>query len=247
MRKRAFIMLSLVVVQLWLAHGIGYFMHEYAHSFFAWFLHDKANPLALDYGHLSLDNVLFQSDIDENVDYAPLFAAGRGALVSLIAVSGVLVGNGLSYILSRLLYAKAKQKNRPRWAMLFFWIGVMSVGNFLSYVPVRTFTTHADMATTAQGLNVSPWVIAVVLGLPFALAVWHFLANWLPDAETFLFSDAPRTQGTVVLLTTYIIFVFFGSSGISRYGNISHWISMFSVFILFPLITIICLLPDRET
>jgi hypothetical protein len=62
MRKRTFIVLSLVVVQLWLAHGIGYLMHEYAHSFFAWFVHDKANPLALDYGHLSLDNV-FSSPI----------------------------------------------------------------------------------------------------------------------------------------------------------------------------------------
>ena len=63
-------------------------VHEYAHSFTAWLLHFKANPLALDYGHLNLNNLLFQDDIDENVDYAPIFAAKRGSSVALIAVPG---------------------------------------------------------------------------------------------------------------------------------------------------------------
>ena len=56
------------------------------------------------------------------------------------------------------------------WAMFFFWIRVMSVGNFLCYVPIRTFTTPADMAITARGLNISPWLIALGLGIPFAFA-----------------------------------------------------------------------------
>ena len=63
-------------------------VHEYAHSFTAWLLHFKANPLALDYGHVNLNNLLFQDDIDENVDYAPIFAAERGSSVALIAVPG---------------------------------------------------------------------------------------------------------------------------------------------------------------
>ena len=86
----------------WLAHALGYLVHEYAHSFVAWLLRYKANPLALNYGHLSLDNVLTLGDIDENVDYDPIFAAGRGPLASLIAVAGVLFGNGIFYLLSRL-------------------------------------------------------------------------------------------------------------------------------------------------
>ena len=39
--------------------AIGFMVQEYAHSFTAWALHCKANPLALDYGHVNLDNLLF--------------------------------------------------------------------------------------------------------------------------------------------------------------------------------------------
>ncbi|MGC1295967.1 MAG: hypothetical protein WA869_13115 [Alloacidobacterium sp.] len=114
----------------------------------------------------------------------------------------------------------------------------MSVGNFLSYVPIRTFTTHADMAITAGGLNVSPWIIALVPGIPFAVAIWHFLARILPDAEAFLFPDEPALQSVLVLRTTYCVFVFFGGSGIRNYGSISHWLSAISEYVLFPIVTI---------
>ncbi len=246
MRPRTAFIWLLALLQLWLAHAIGYMIHEYAHSFTAWLLHYKANPLALDYGGLSLDNILFQSDVDENVDYSPIFAAGRGPLAALIAVAGVLIGNGISYIVSRLLYTKTRQKNMRAWVMFFFWLCLMSVGNFLSYVPIRTFTTHADMATAARGLNVSPWVFALVLGIPFAVAIWHFFARILPDAEAFLFADEPVLQGVLVLLTTYFVFVFFGGSGIRNYGSVSHWLSAISEYVLFPVVTIICWQRGRQ-
>ena len=240
MRSRSMLVWLLAIFQLWLAHAIGFMIHEYAHSFTAWLLHCKANPFALDYGGLNLDNILFQDDIDENVDYAPIFAAGRSAPASLIAVAGVLIGNGISYLASRTLYARAKQRSRRAWAMFFFWLCVMSVGNFLSYVPVRTFATHADMATAAKGLNLSPWVIALVLGVPFAAAIWHFFARILPDAEGFLFGDEPMLRGVLVLLTSYLVFVFFGGAGIRNYGTVSHWLSVISRYVLFPVVTIIC-------
>jgi hypothetical protein len=240
MRPRTALFWLLALVQLWVAHAIGYLMHEYAHSFTAWLLHWKANPLALNYGRLNLKNIVFQADIDENVDYDPIFAAGRGPLASLIAVAGVLIGNGISYVVSRLLYRQARQKKMRAWAMFFFWICVMSVGNFLAYVPVRTFTTHADMATTARGLNVSPWVIAIVLGIPFAAAIWHFFVKILPDAEVFVFPEALLSQRVLVLVTTFLVFVFFGGAGIRNYGSVSHWLSAICEFILFPTVTILC-------
>ena len=215
-------------------------MHEYAHSFIAWIFHAKANPLALDYGGLNLNNILFQDDIDENVDYAPIFAAGHGALASLIAVAGVLIGNGLSYVISRFLYTAAKRKNQRAWAMFFFWIILMSVGNFLSYVPIRTFASHADMATTAKGINASPWLIVLVLGIPFAIAVWHFFAKILPDVEAFLFPREPGLQAVLVLLSAYFVFVSFGGSGMHNYGDVSYWLSAICKYVLFPCVTIVC-------
>lgn len=120
MRRKTLLIWLLAILQLWLAHAIGYLAHEYAHSFIAWFCHAKADPLALDYGGLNLENLLFLNDIDENVDYAPLFAEGRNHVAALIAVSGVLIGNGLSYVASLLLFRRATKQHWRAWAMFFF-------------------------------------------------------------------------------------------------------------------------------
>ncbi len=225
---------------LWSSHAIAYMAHEYAHSFLAWAFHAKSNPLALDYGHLTMNNALYLDDIDENVDYDPLFASGRGSLAALIAVAGVLFGNGVLYLLSRRLYRTAKENGKPMMAFFLFLLVMMNAGNFLSYVPNRTFSTHADMATVERGLNVSPWAIVVLLGVPFALAVWHFFAKILPGARRFLFPAELPAQTGLVLLCAYAVFEFFGSSGFDRYGPASHWIAAVSVYLLFPLSVVLC-------
>lgn len=225
---------------LWFAHAAGYLVHEYAHSFLAWALGYKANPVALDYGHLSMDNLVFLSDIDENVDYGPIFAAGKGYLASLIAVAGVLFGNGLCYLASRKLYSFAKGSGRRTLALFCFLLCLMNVGNFISYVPVRTFTTHADMFTVERGLSISPWWIAVLLGVPFAVATWHFFARLLPDARRYLFPDQRASQIVLTVLSCFAIFDFFGAAGLLRYGTASHWISAVSVCVMFPATLLLC-------
>ena len=233
------------VLLLWSAHAVGYLVHEYAHSFTAWAVGYKANPVALHYGHLSIENVLLLSDIDENVDYDPIFAAHQGWLASLIAVAGVLFGNGLCYFASRKLYSIAKAKMRSTLALFGFLLCLMNVGNFLSYVPVRTFTTHADMFTVEKGLSISPWWIALGLGLPFAIAIWHFFAKLLPDARQYLFPHRPVLQIVLTVLSCYAVFAFFGLAGMHRYGAVSHWLSMVSLYVLFPITLIVCW-PRRQ-
>ena len=223
----------------WLAHALGYMVHEYAHSLVAWSLRYKANPLALNYGHLSLDNVLTLGDIDENVDYGPIFAAGRGPLASLIAVAGVLFGNGIFSLVSRHFYTRAKVDGRRMLALFMFLFCMMNTGNFISYVPVRTFTTHADMFTVEKGLNISPWWVAIVLGIPFCLAAWHFFARILPGAMLFFFPDTKAGQFFLLFLTSFMFFEFFGRAGLQHYGEVSHWISVVSVYLLFPVSVLI--------
>lgn len=45
----------------WLTHALAYFLHEFGHSFTAWITGYKANPLALNYGHLSPRTCSFRS------------------------------------------------------------------------------------------------------------------------------------------------------------------------------------------
>jgi hypothetical protein len=240
MRQRIVLLWILAIPLIWLAHLIGFMIHEYAHSITAWLLHYKANPLALNYGHLTAENILMQSDIDENVDYGPIFAAGRGPLASVIALAGVLIGNGLSYFVSRVSLQRATLRNKRVWGLFFFLLYIMSVGNFIDYVPVRTFTDHGDMATAARGLNASPWVIAIGLGIPFALALWRFFTRVLPEAEAFLFPDSRLSRKMLVLITTFLVFFFFGSAGLRHYGAVSHWLSVISEAIFFPGVTLLC-------
>jgi len=230
---------AVLLFQLWLSHAIGYLVHEYAHSFTAWALGYKANPLALNYGRLSWSNVLTLDDIDENVDYDPIFAARRGPLAALIAVAGVLFGNGIFYLLSRRMYQAANACGRFWLSLFLFLFCMMNAGNLISYVPARTFATHADMATVEKGLNISPWWVAIVLGLPFCLAVWHFVARLLPQAMDFFFPHSKAGQILLLVLTAFMIFDFFGGSGLSRYGELSHWISAISVYGLMPLTVIL--------
>jgi hypothetical protein len=197
--------------------------------------------LALNYGPLTPQNVAFLLGIDENVDYDPIFAAGKGYLASLIAVAGVLFGNGVFYFVARGLYSFAKQRHRQVLGLFAFLFCLMNVGNFLCYVPVRTFTTHSDMATLEKGLHASPWWVAAVLGIPFAIAIWHFFSTLLPDAYGFLF-PGKRIQRVVILaLSSFTVFVFpFGAAGLHGYGEASRWISIFSSCALFPAVVILC-------
>ena len=144
--------------------------------------------MGLNFGQLTPRNIAFLLDIDENVEYGRMFAAGKGYLASLVAVAGVLFGNGLLYFAARRRYTVTKQRHRYVLALVAFLLCLMNVGNFLCYVPVRTFTTHTDMATLEKGLRASPWWIITVLGIPFAIAIWHFFAKLLPDACGFLFA-----------------------------------------------------------
>jgi hypothetical protein len=96
------------------------------------------------------------------------------------------------------------------------------------------------MATTAKGLDVSPWLIAIGLGIPFAVALRHFFAKILPDAEAFLLPGALLSQRVFVVLSTFLVFVFFGGAGMHGYGSVAHWLSVISMYILFPVVSILC-------
>ena len=227
------------VLLFWLAHALGYFLHEFGHSFTAWISGYKANPLALTYGHLTPANLLIQSDVEENVEYGPILAAGKGTLAALIAGAGV-VANIVLYLGSRKLYSISKRRDWKPAGLFCFLFCLMNAGNFIDYVPVRTFTTHGDMVTLERGLQISPWRVLAVAGTPFAWAIWRFLHILLPDARYFLFPESQVRQIALVVTSCFMMFGYYGSSGLHGYGEMSRRISLFSVLVMFPAALILC-------
>ncbi len=233
----AFILFTVILILV--LHAIAFFAHEYAHSFTAWILGWKTNPFALDYGTLTTGNVLAQFQIDENVEYDPIFASGHGLQAALIAAAGMVIGNGLTYIIGRWGYSAAKRNNNRNWGLFYYWLCVASIGNFIDYVPVRTFAATGDMHTITKGLNCSPWWIIVVLGIPFAIALAHFFLWLAPRALQWFFPLSAIRRVVMVLLTALAMFGFYGAVGWGNANATSHMISVVSVCVFIPLAAVV--------
>ncbi|MBB2202106.1 hypothetical protein HLH28_11085 [Gluconacetobacter tumulisoli] len=221
-----------------LAHAIAFFLHEYAHSFTAWALGWKPNPLALHYGRLTVANVLFQSEIDEDVNYTPIFAGHHDASAALIVLAGLFLGNACLYGLCVLLAGIARCRTR-----FLFWLGLMGAANVWSYAPIRTLTTHGDMAYLAQGLHLSVWVLLPIVTLPSLLISYSFFFGFLPPLWTSLFGNRATQAVFSAGMIGFLYFGFFGGAGLfGNYGPIPALVSAASWLLLLPCSIVYCLL-----
>jgi hypothetical protein len=228
--------LLITIITLWLAHAVAFFPHEYAHAFVAWISGWKTNPLALNYGNFNIANLLIQIEMDENVNYAPIFSEGHGHQAGFIALSGLLIGNlFLTYPAGLLTYYYSKRRNFKYLAYFSYWLSLASVGNLIDYVPVRTFGHSGDMYTLAKGFNISPWFICLALGLPFILILLHFLIRFAPRALAYLFAGSAVWRAMNVILTSGALFGFYGAVGLLQDSETSHNISKMSIYLLMPI------------
>lgn len=229
---------------LLIAHAIAFFLHEYSHATMAWLLGFKANPLAIDYGHLNLSNVLLQQEIDENVNYGRVFGTGHGLDATLIALAGPGIGNGSLYIACALVLTRRASRMRPAGKLFLFWLALMAASNLWSYAPVRTITTHADMALAAHGLGISVWTLLPFVTIPALWAGWDLFSRVLPLVLASMDGGEPLRRTFVTTVACFIFFGVFGGVAISgSYGNISAVVSVLSVFLLFPVVLMAALLP----
>jgi hypothetical protein len=218
------------------AHALVYLLHEYSHSVAAWLLGWKAHPFAIDYGAPTALNLLFQADVGDGVDYAPILAAGHGGQAALIALAGLAFGNVLPYLaVCRLMATASARANRPFLAGLY-WIALMCAGNVWSYVPTRALTTHADIALAAQGLGLTPLQLFPFVLLPALALVAHFFLVSYRRHVASLTASLPAASACVVLLSAYWFFAYFGSAGYDGgYGPVTQAIALVSRCLLFPL------------
>lgn len=238
-RISSFKLLLITPIFILLSHYLAVFPHEYAHSFMAWALGFKSNPLALIYGGTSWPNLLFLANIDENVDYKTIFYSGHHTAVAAIAFAGPGIANGLLFILSFILLRNKKVQQHPYWFYFLFWFNLMNLGNFYDYVPIRTFASHGDVFNFMMGLNISPWWIYSIGGYLVAFLMWQFFTKTLPLAYNHLKLTSTLSKASLMIACVCFLFYFFGGSGTKSYGVVSYIFSMTSLLAIPGIILIL--------
>ena len=239
----------LMTILFWLlAHSVAFFCHEFSHSLVASALGWKKNPAALHWGPLSPMNLLLQVDIDENVDYPPIFAGGHFLQAGLIALAGIGLGNAiLSLSLGLGIFAFALQRARITLANFGYWLTLMSIGNLMSYVPLRVFTTHADMHTVAIGFGWTPTQLLLYLGIPTLLGILWFFLRFQPRALLSLFPTSRARRAALIVLTSLTFSGWFALGGLWGYGDLSHKLSLAFMLGSLPLSLLSGFLLTRQT
>src|SRR5579863_981413 len=107
-------LIFLTPIFILLAHYLVVFTHEYAHAFTAWILGYKNSPFDLNYGGISLGNLLLLSDIDQKVDNNFIYSLGHPGHVALIAFAGPGIIIFLYFITFLLIHTIKIKKNSER-------------------------------------------------------------------------------------------------------------------------------------
>jgi hypothetical protein len=218
------------------AHAVASLTHEYSHSLTAWLLGWMKQPFGIDYGNATVFNVILLQDVSDNVDYTSIFAGGGVVSAALIALAGPFIGNGALYFILYGLMSTGFIKSRRFFLEFFYWLALMCAGNVWSYVPIRSISTHADIAIAAKGLGLSTWAL-----FPFVMALsgyitWHFFCRMFPEAYKTITANAYGSLPLLITLTSFWYFGFFGVGGLSgSYGLVSQMLSIASCGLLFPL------------
>lgn len=233
MKKTAAIKLIIATpIFMILANYLAVLSQEYAHSIAAYLLGYKEHPFTIYFGGKSLMNLLLLFNINANVDYDLITSAGRLRDLAVIGFAGIGLANGGMYLLTlRLLKRKFIQRLHLVFYFLF-WLNFMSFAQIFSYIPIRTFSESGDVANIIQGLNISPWWICIFFGYAVTYMTWHFFTRTLIRTEDVLHIKSNLFKAVLMMLCAIPLFGYFGIAGFIDNGEIAHFLSAASLFLL---------------
>ncbi|WP_126720610.1 hypothetical protein [Lucifera butyrica] len=222
------------IITIFLAHHLSMLLHEWTHSTIAWIYGYKASPFDIYYGDWTLLSAW------ELIDYKSILAEGKGKIVSIIAISPIILG-GILYLLGVMLLSKRQIKNNKILWYFLFWFTLSNLGQVLDYIPIRTFTAYhdgllrGDIGHFIQGLNLSPWIVFIPGTLFVVMGVWEVLKFEVSRAYVVMGVSDLRTRKRLLFLVLAYLFFWYGSSGfhVSFISDVFSCISILAVPVLF--------------
>ncbi|MGY2048308.1 hypothetical protein ACW9J6_09020 [Methylobacterium sp. JK268] len=224
-----------------IAHHAAVLAHEFGHSFTAWLLGLKEDPLTLRWGAATVLNALTLHQIGENVDYGRAWQSGRGGAAALVAAAGPLLVNGGLYAASRAALLWHGGRSWPA-VLLLFWFLFMNLANVYDYVPIRTFAASGDIAHLCRGLGLSPWWIYAPLCPAVVVAIADLYRTQVPRLFGRLALGGPARALTHILATT-LMFGVYGLPGL-RAGDPASILLSGTSLLAFPIVLVLCW-PER--
>jgi hypothetical protein len=230
---RVWWLVAATLVIAWLTHYVVVIQHEYAHSFTAWITGIKDNPLRIDWGGTGIHNILTLGNIDEDVDYDRALAAGHTTAAAVTAMAGVVIGNGVFYLVARQLLRQPAVSGRA-WVLSFlFWYIVHSVGNFFDYVPLRTFAAGGDVKNFALASGWSRWWIYAVAGYVTLWAIVDLYQKALPwTLGAAGFGRLWPARAIVLVLSTLTLFVLYALPALEQADPVSVFLGRTSLIMI---------------
>lgn len=239
LKKIDFIIITPIFILL--SHYLAVFLHEYAHTFVAFFLGDKQNPFDLHYGGKSVLNLLLLSNVDQNVDYQILYAMGHTVQVALIAAAGPLM-NLLLFFFAYWLLKSRKTIRRPYRYYFILLFALMNLGNIYGYIPIRVFVTHGtlvDIVEVEKALHLSPWEVYIFLGYGVIYMAWLFFGQMLRAAYSHLGLTETKLKASLMIVCVFIFFGYFGLPGFFSHEVIPYFMAVTSMALIPVMIVIL--------
>jgi hypothetical protein len=214
--KTALMLLTITVVSFLFLHLLIIVMHEFSHSFCAYFLGWKPDPWDIIYGSI------IGAHWDENVDYSAIFAAGEGPAAAAIAFAGPLSNIMLFFVTVGLMSTKSVKNHR--WIYhCTFWTCVITFAMVFEYVFTRSFLQHDDFGNINHGLGISPWSIFIVGTLLGILGLYYIIVYLLPEYHAIVTPHERPLQYVTVSAVCFVIFLFYIGLRITAYPDVPEW------------------------
>jgi hypothetical protein len=229
--RSVWLLLASTPLVLLVTYDVAFVAHEYGHSFAAWILGIKSSPWPIIWGGNSIGNIVFLSNMDENVDYDTAMAAGRNLAVAVVAVSGIGV-NAALYLLLRFAAPWWRTSTRQFVAYTAFWFLFMQVGNLYCYVPIRVASPSGDMHNWTWGAHQSWWWLYVIIGYLVLWAMVDFYRTVLPTSLDACRIAIPAGRAVVLVTATLIMFGYFAGPGLMKDDDITQFISRTSLLLI---------------
>jgi len=209
--------LSITLIIFIAVHFFVLYMHEFSHSFAAYFFGAKENPLDIIWGR-----GIFGVHCDENVDYQTLFDAGKGTTAATIAFAGPFSNILLFFITAVLLSLKAV-KSRKWVYHTVFWVSGITFIMIFEYVFTRSFMTHDDFGNIEHGLGLSPYALFIpgtILGL---IGLWYILTVLVPGHFRIVTPGDISKQYITVTVLSFAFFLLYIGVRILAYPAVPEW------------------------